>query len=187
MMRMLLTALLIMVGVSAGAEELVDVQGRYRVEPQSVIRFSVAQLGGEAIAGQFTAFEGSFDLKSKDISKSKVTFSLKPDGVRAADPRVEEFIRSEAVFDVARYPTVTFVSDKITRTGDNTASISGKLTAKGRTNRTTFAVTFQGRKGRQLTFHVSGKMSRALFDMDVGVPVFSNMVVLDMELVGRRM
>jgi polyisoprenoid-binding protein YceI len=187
MMRTLLTALLLSTGVAAIAGEPVAVHGKFTVEPQSVIRFSVAQVGGSAIEGTFERFSGSFDLDGDDLSRSLVQFSLSPDGVKATDPRVEDFIRSEAVFDVVRYPKVSFVSEKVTRTGPDSASIAGRLTAKGRTAPVTFTVTFKGRKGEMLNFQVKGKMSRALFNMDVGTPVFSNMVVLDMDLVGRKL
>ena len=170
----------------AGAQSLDELQGRYRVEPSSVIHFSVAQMGGQAIEGQFKSFSGEFDLDGKDVSQSSVKFSLSPASVEAVDPRVEEFIKSEAVFDVAKHPTVSFRSSKVTRTGDQTATISGRLMAKGFTRDAKFDVTLEGKQGKQLKFHVTGKMSRALFDMDVGTPIYSNVVVLDMQLVGQR-
>ena len=55
------------------------------------------------------------------------------------------------------------------------------------TRPTKFAIAFEGRQGGTLRFHVTGKLSRALFNMDVGTPIYSNMVVLDMDLVGQKM
>ncbi|MBL0371397.1 polyisoprenoid-binding protein [Rhizobium sp. KVB221] len=186
MKRVMLIAVLLIWPMVASADAFSDAAGRYRVLPSSRIHFSVAQMGGAAVAGEFKRFKGSFQLDGRDVSRSKVDFTLEPASVSAVDPRVEEFIRSEPVFNAAKYPVVTFRSTSVKRTGDNTASIDGRLTAKGVTRPTRFSVAFGGRSGGTLKFHVTGKMSRALFGMDVGAPVYSNVVVLDMMLVGAR-
>jgi polyisoprenoid-binding protein YceI len=169
----------------AHADPLSDAVGRYRVASSSHIHFSVAQLGGDPIEGEFAKFNGVFEIES-DVAQSKVEFSLEPASVKAVDPRVEEFIKSEAVFNAAQFPTVSFRSTRIARTGKNSASVEGQLTAKGLTRSTKFDVEFLQQKGSSVRFHVTGKLSRAKFNMDVGVPIYSNMVVLDMDLMGVR-
>jgi polyisoprenoid-binding protein YceI len=186
MQRALIALLLLLWPALCAADQLSEVAGRYRVLPSSRIHFSVAQMGGAAIEGDFKRFKGTFEL-DKAIGRSRVDFSLQPASVSAVDPRVEEFIKSEAVFDAAKFPSVSFRSTSVKRTGDNTASIEGRLTAKGVTRPARFAVVFQGQSASALKFHVTGKLSRALFNMDVGTPIYSNMVVLDMDLVGQRM
>lgn len=171
---------------SAHADQLSDVAGRYRVLPSSRIHFSVAQIGGEAIEGEFRQFKGTFQI-DKTISRSKVEFSLQPASIKAVDPRIEEFIKSEPVFDVANHPVVSFRSTGVTRTSGDSAAIDGQLSAKGVTRPTRFSIAFKGQQGRMMKFHVTGKLSRALFNMDVGIPIYSNVVVLDMDLVGQRM
>jgi polyisoprenoid-binding protein YceI len=168
------------------ADELSDVAGRYRVLASSHIHFSVAQAGGASIEGEFRQFKGMFQI-DRAIGRSKVEFSLQPASVTAADPRIEEFIKSEPVFDVAKHPTVSFRSTGVTRTGGDSARIDGQLSAKGVTRPTKFSITFEGQHGKVLKFHVTGKLSRAMFNMDVGTPIYSNMVVLDMDLVGQKM
>jgi polyisoprenoid-binding protein YceI len=184
--RAILFCLLAATPFSLHAESLGALEGRYKVAPSSTIQFSVAQIGGQAIEGRFKSFSGQFVLGGEDASRSSVQFSLSPGSVEAVDPRVEEFIKSEAVFDVATYPKVSFRSTAVKRTGDDSAVITGRLTAKGVTRDTKFNIRYEGRSGGGLKFHVTGKMSRALFNMDVGTPVYSNMVVLDMELIGKR-
>jgi polyisoprenoid-binding protein YceI len=168
------------------ADQFSDAAGHYRILSSSRIRFSVAQAGGAAIEGEFRRFRGTFRLE-RNVGNSKVEISLEPGSVEAVDPRIEEFIKSEPVFDVANYPIVGFRSTRVTRTGEDTASIDGQLSAKGVTRPTRFSIAFKGRSGRTLKFHVTGKLSRAMFKMDVGTPIYSNMVVLDMDLVGQRL
>lgn len=181
----ILAYLLLCLPAAAQAESLDTLKGRYKVDPSSTIRFSVAQMGGQAVEGRFRSFTGQFVL-SGDAARSTVQFSLSPASVEAVDPRVEDFIKSAAVFDVAKYPKVTFRSTAVKQTGDDTAVINGRLTAKGVTRDAKFQIRYDGKSGKGLKFHVTGKMSRALFGMDVGTPIYSNMVVLDMDLIGRR-
>jgi polyisoprenoid-binding protein YceI len=180
-----IAALLLLLPAASNADELSDAAGRYKVLSSSHIHFSVAQMGGAAVEGEFRTFDGQFQLDGNDIGHSKVSFVIKPGSVTAVDPRVEAFIRSAAVFDTARFPEVRFVSTRISRTGTKNARIEGKLSAKGVTRNASFDVVLEGRSKGTLKFHVTGKMSRALFNMDVGTPIYSNMVVLDMHLSGK--
>jgi polyisoprenoid-binding protein YceI len=182
----ILTCLIVSLPLAAAADSLGALKGRYKVDPSSTIHFSVAQMGGQAVEGRFRKFSGQFMLAGDDASRSTVQFTLSPGSVEAVDPRVEDFIKSPSVFDVENYPKVTFRSTSVNRTGDDTAVINGRLSAKGVTRDAKFNIRYQGKTGRGLKFHVTGKMSRALFGMDVGTPIYSNMVVLDMELIGRR-
>ena len=186
MKTLLLGALLVLLPAGDSADAFSEVAGSYRVLPSSRIHFSVARIGGAPVEGEFKRFKGNFRMDGKDVSRSKVEFSLEPGSVSAVDPRVEEFIKSEPVFDVARYPVVSFVSTSVKRVGENKATIEGRLTAKGVNRTTRFAVSYEGQSAAGLKFHVTGKLSRALFNMDVGTPVYSNMVVLDMTLLGRK-
>lgn len=185
-MRPVILAFLLFLPFAAEADSLGALKGRYKVDPSSIIHFSVAQVGGQAVEGRFRKFSGQFVLAGEDASGSSVQFTLSPASVDAVDPRVEEFIKSPSVFDVERYPKVTFRSTSVKRTGENTAVINGRLSAKGLTRDTKFSIRYEGKSRGGLKFHVTGKMSRALFGMEVGTPIYSNMVVLDMELIGRR-
>ncbi|MDB5522863.1 MAG: polyprenyl-pyrophosphate binding protein [Rhizobium sp.] len=186
MHRAVLVLLIIFWPALCFADQFSDSVGRYRVLPSSRIHFSVAQMGGAAIEGEFKRFNGTFQL-DRNVGQSKVVITLEPGSIKAVDPRIEEFIKSEAVFDAANFPTVSFRSTGVKRSGDSSASIDGQLSAKGVTRPTRFNVAFKGRSGKTLKFHVTGKLSRALFKMDVGTPMYSNMVVLDMDLIGQKL
>ena len=182
----ILTAIILSLPLAADADSFGALKGRYKIDPSSTIHFSVAQMGGQAVEGRFRKFSGHFVLAGEDAAGSTVQFTLSPDSVEAVDPRIEEFIKSPSVFDVEQYPKVTFRSTSVKRTGDETAVINGRLSAKGVTRDTKFNIRYEGEASGRLKFHVTGKMSRALFGMDVGTPIYFNMVVLDMELIGRR-
>jgi len=185
MVRILVAFLCLSMASAAKADELDQAAGHYKVARDSVIGFSVGMMGGGSISGSFPNFSGNFIL-DPNMTRSKVDFSLNANDITTPDPRIGEFIRSDAVFNAAQYPTITYQSTAVKRTGDRSAHIEGQLTARGLTRTVGFDVTFESRKGSTLRFHVTGKMSRALFKMDVGTPIYSNMVEFDMQMVGSR-
>jgi polyisoprenoid-binding protein YceI len=188
MLRVLAAALLsLSTALSAQADTLSALRGRYVIGPSSRVAFSVAQIGGGGgIDGVFARFSGTFDLHPDDIARSSVTFSLQPESVVTGQARVENFLRSSAVFDVASYPVITFRSTSVRQQGSNRAIVEGVLTARGITRRETFEATLIKRQGRTVAFHVVGDMMRSPYGMDVGTPIYSNIARFDMILNGQR-
>ena len=170
----------------AAADALAQAAGSYRIAPSSSIRFHVAQVAGAGINGSFGSFGGSFAINGKDVSKSNVAFTLYPKSVRAGEPRVENFLRSNAVFDVADYPQITFRSTSVRRIGPNEALISGVLTARGRSGPAQFDARLRQIGSRAISFHVTGSVYRTTYGMGVGAPIYSNVVRFDMVLNGTR-
>ncbi len=178
--------LMLMAVAPAHANTLSALHGRYVIDPSSRIAFSVAQVGGGGIDGAFSRFSGSFDLRPDDIARSSVTFSLDPGSVVTSQPRVENFLRSSAVFDAAAYPVISFRSTAVRQEGSNRALIQGVLTARGVTHRETFEATLVRQQGRTIAFHVVGDLMRSPYGMDVGTPIYSNVARFDIILNGRR-
>jgi polyisoprenoid-binding protein YceI len=170
----------------ATADALAQAAGSYRIAPSSSIHFHVAQVAGAGINGSFGSFSGSFAINGRDVSKSRVAFTLFPSSVRANEPRVENFLRSNAVFDVADYPQITFRSTSVRRVGPNEAAINGVLTARGRSGPAQFNARLRQLGSRAISFHVTGSVYRTTYGMGVGAPIYSNVVRFDMVLNGTR-
>jgi polyisoprenoid-binding protein YceI len=167
---------------------LSQASGRYRIEAaKSRIGFSVSQVGGGGISGTFADFAGKFEINGRNISRSKVEISIAPASVATGKPRVENFLRGKAVLDAKRNPEVIFRSTKVTRTGPQSAVIEGLLSARGRQKPALFAVELVERAGRRIVFRVTGDIRRAPYDMQVGYPIYSNIVKFEMTLTGRRL
>lgn len=170
----------------AQADTLTDVAGKYRIEPSSHVGFRVEQAGGNGIKGNFRRFRGTFRIDGHDIAKSNVDFTLMPASVQTGEPGMEDFLRSDAIFDVATYPEIVFRSTRVTRTGPNSARVEGNLTARGQTRKTAFIATVGDHNARNISFRVQGRLMRSAFGMDAGEPMYSNMVHLDMQFRGSR-
>lgn len=179
---------LVLVAASAQARtpSLDDAAGRYDIDASSQINFSVAQTGGGGISGKFGKFSGTFQLDGKDIRKSVVEFSLFPETVQTGEPRIEKFLRSSAIFDSANYPKIVFRSTKITQTGEDTAEIEGKLTARGTTKTERFSAKLTKWNRRAISFRIEGGIYRDRYRMSAGLPIYSNIVQFDMTVNGRK-
>ncbi|WP_011579496.1 MULTISPECIES: YceI family protein [Chelativorans] len=186
MFKTLLIAAAILIGAGlAHAQSLSELRGRYTIAPSSEIAFFVGQVGGGGIRGRFSRFSGAFELHPDDIARSNVTITLEPASVATGESRVENFLRSKAVFDAAAHPSITFRSTSVRPAGPNSAIIEGTLTARGVTRRETFHASFAGRQGRDIAFRVVGEVFRSPYGMDVGTPIYSNIVHFDMMLQGQ--
>jgi polyisoprenoid-binding protein YceI len=171
----------------ARAPALSDAAGNYRIASSSVIHFSIAQVGGGGgIAGNFAKFSGGFRIDRDNIGQSSVEFTLYPESVRSSERRIENFLRSSAVFDTANYKTVTFRSTSVTQTGPDTATVEGTLTARGKARKERFAVTLTDWNRRWISFTIRGSIRRSPYGIDVGTPIYSNVVEFDMNIRGLR-
>lgn len=173
--------------ISAAAIELADAAGRYRISPQgSNLTFSVDRVGGGGLRGRFTDFSGDVRIDGHDVSRSRVDFMIVPGSVTAGEGRIDAFLKSDAVFDAANETSISFRSRRIRRTGERTAHIEGALTARGRTAQARFDVELVEFGRRGASFHVTGKVLRSLYGMDVGTPIYSNVVDFEMTLRANR-
>ncbi|ESZ00555.1 YceI family protein [Mesorhizobium sp. LNHC209A00] len=164
-----------------------DAAGSYTIsQTRSAIRFTIGKAGGGGFDGAFARFKGMIRIDNNDVSRSKVDLTIYPESVGTGQGRIDAFLRSDAVFDAANSPEIQFRSTSVTRTGDTSALVSGRLTARGKTFPEKFTAELDGLKGGTIKFHVTGKVLRSRYGMDVGTPLYSNVVDFDMTLTGKR-
>ncbi|RUV00576.1 polyisoprenoid-binding protein [Mesorhizobium sp. M6A.T.Cr.TU.017.01.1.1] len=169
------------------AVALGDAAGSYTISPAgSSIRFSIGKLGGGGFDGAFARFKGSIRIDNSDVGRSRVNITIFPESVGTGQSRVDAFLRSDAVFDAANNPEIQFRSTSVKRTGETSALITGRLTARGKTFPEKFTAELSGLKSGTIRFHVTGKVLRSRYGMDVGTPIYSNVVHFDMTLTGKR-
>lgn len=172
--------------ISSHADTFGIASGHYTIQQSSLIAFTVNQVGGGGLRGSFGEFTGNLELDAQDLSRSSVSFRLRPASVDARHPRITDFLKSSAVFDVRNYPVLTFKSTRITQTGPRTARVDGMLTARGKTHGETFFAALVGNDARTVTFHVRGDVLRSPYGMDIGTPIYSNVVKFEMNLRGAK-
>lgn len=171
----------------SAAVALSDAAGSYTINPaNSSVRFSIGKVGGGGLDGTFARFKGNIRIDNSNVGRSEVNFTIFPESVGTGQSRIDAFLRSDAVFDAANSPEIQFRSTSVKRTGDTSALVTGRLTARGKTFPEKFTAELGGLKAGTINFHVTGKVLRSRYGMDVGTPIYSNIVDFDMTLTGKR-
>ncbi|MFL6584000.1 MAG: YceI family protein [Chthoniobacterales bacterium] len=112
----------------------------YKIDPaHSKIAFSVPHLLGTA-RGEFHKFNGSIVVDREHPERSSVTATIQVASIDTQIPRRDTHLLSADFFDAARFPTITFRSRSVRRSGMDTGDIAGDVTLKGVTRPLTLHV-----------------------------------------------
>jgi polyisoprenoid-binding protein YceI len=104
----------------------------YQIDPRhSSAGFGVTHLMISTVRGEFHGVTGTVVVDDSDISKSSVNVTIDATTLDTREPDRDKHLKSEAFFDVAKYPTITFQSTKVERTSDGSLKITGELTIRG--------------------------------------------------------
>lgn len=104
----------------------------YNLDPyHSTIQFKVKHLMITNVTGIFEKFKGTVDIDEKDITLSVVNVSIEMASLNTSMAKRDEHLRSPDFFDVAKFPTMTFVSTRVEKAGMDKLKVTGNLTIKG--------------------------------------------------------
>jgi polyisoprenoid-binding protein YceI len=101
--------------------------------------FSVRHFVISTVKGSFGKTTGKVQLDDKDITKSSVEATIEVASVDTRVQKRDDDLRSANFFDAAKYPTITFRSTKVEKSGDG-LKVTGDLTMKGVTRPVTLDV-----------------------------------------------
>jgi polyisoprenoid-binding protein YceI len=106
----------------------------------SVVEFKVKHMMISNVKGQFTPLTGKLTLDENDIANSRVEASVDAASVNTREAQRDADLKSADFFDVEKYPTLTFQSTAVKRTGGDELAVTGKLTIHGVTREVVFNV-----------------------------------------------
>ena len=109
--------------VAFGAEFEID-------SAHSAANFSVKHMMVSNVRGSFGKVTGKINIDEKDITRSTVEAVIDATTINTNEPKRDEHLRSPDFFDVAKYPTITFKSNKVEKAGEN-LTVTGDLTMHG--------------------------------------------------------
>jgi polyisoprenoid-binding protein YceI len=90
---------------------------------------------------RFDKIEGSMLLDKADLTKSSISVTLPLEGLDTNVAKLDEELKGSEFFDAAKYPTITFKSTKVEKTGESGLRITGNLTVHGVTKSVTLDAT----------------------------------------------
>ena len=169
----------------------------YRVDPlHSSFYFSANHIGFTDVFGLFREWGGEITFDPKEPEKTKVKIEVKTESIDTNERRLQaaggvrgrdEHLRSADFFNVKEFPTMTFESTKVEKTGEKTGKLHGNVTLLGVTKPVVFDVTFNkiaphpvpAYKGVITAgFSITGTIKRTDWGMKFGVPGVSDEIKL---------
>ncbi|HTS60616.1 MAG TPA: YceI family protein [Candidatus Acidoferrales bacterium] len=113
----------------------------WKIDPvHSTAEFKVKHMMISHVKGQFTSLSGTVVLDEGNMANSRAETTIDAASVHTRDEQRDAHLKSADFFDVEKFPTLTFRTTKIARTGDGEISAEGDLTIHGVTRKVTFAV-----------------------------------------------
>ena len=111
----------------------------YKFDPaHSTIGFQVRQFLG-MVKGRFTRFSGTIEVDRDHPEQSSVVVRIQTASIDTGIAKRDEHLR-ESLFNVEKYPEITFKSRRVKQTGANSGQIVGDFTMHGVTREITLNV-----------------------------------------------
>ena len=113
----------------------------WQIDPaHSSVGFMIRHLTVSNVKGSFNKAQGAITIDDKDITSLRVEISIDASSVDTGHAQRDEHLRGPDFFDVTKYPTITFVSKKVSKTDLNKLKVEGELTIHGVTKAITVEV-----------------------------------------------
>lgn len=162
----------------------------YTLDPShTYVQFHINHFGYSNPSGKWYA-NGTLEYDKPHPQQAKVNTTIQVANIVTGIPELDDHLKGPGFFDVAKYPTATFVSDKVKLTGPNTANVSGMLTLHGVSKPVVLKVTFN-KLGKSVLndkmtvgFSATAQLKRSDFGMTQFLPGLSDEVKLDIEAEG---
>lgn len=106
----------------------------------SVAEFKVRHMMISNVKGQFTGLTGVLALDEQDIARSSVQATIDASTINTREAQRDVHLKSADFFDVEHFPTLSFTSKQVRRTGDNELAVTGDLVIHGITRQVMFEV-----------------------------------------------
>lgn len=104
----------------------------WNIDPDhSNVGFKVRHLMVSNVKGSFGKHVGVVEINDQDITKSKVEVTIDTASINTNVQKRDDHLRSAEFFDVAKFPTMTFVSKKVAKAGKDKLKVTGNLTLHG--------------------------------------------------------
>ena len=125
--RIALFALLVAAAVPALAAPQ-----KYEIDKNhTYVTFSYDHFGFSKPTISLDQVSGELQLDTADLTGSSVSVTLPLEGLHTHVPKLDEHLKSADFFDAAKFPEITFKSNKVEKAGSDALKISGDLTLHG--------------------------------------------------------
>ncbi|SHN11194.1 YceI family protein [Mucilaginibacter sp. OK098] len=136
----------------------------------SKLQFTITHLLVSDVDGEFKDFSATIVAAKPDFSDAKFQMTANTASVNTGVDQRDNHLKSDAFFDVTKFPALTFTSTGITKTSANHYKLNGSLTLHGVTKPVSFDLWYRGTitnpmsKADDAGFKVTGVIKRSDFN-----------------------
>jgi len=141
----------------------------YKVDPvHSGVSFTVRHFVSE-VEGRFKDYAGTIKFDAQHPADSSVQFTVQAASIDTGNDSRDKDLRSDDYFGVEKFPTLSFVSTKVTPKAANSFDVTGNLTIKGVTKTITIPASFLGEMKTQMGQRAGFRSAFTIQRADYGV------------------
>jgi polyisoprenoid-binding protein YceI len=155
----------------------------------SKIGFSLSHMMVSETEGNFKDFDATVTSAKPDFSDAVFAVTIKVKSINTDDEKRDEHLKNPDFFDAEKYPTITFKSTSIKKTGAKTYQLTGNLTMHGVTKVVKWNLAVGGQTVHPYTkkevagFKLTGKINR--LDFGVGKETGTTMLGDEVSIVAN--
>lgn len=160
----------------------------YTLDPSHTsVVWEINHFGYSNPSGKWLIESGTLSLDEAKLQNSKVNATISVGNMITGIPKLDEHLKSDAFFDVAKYPSAHFTSTKVIPNGKNKAKIEGNLTLHGVTKPVTLNLVFNKAAVSPITklqtagFSATADIKRSDFGVSSYIPGLSDEVHLNIQ------
>ena len=139
--------LAIALGSASFAAPIAAPKGTYALDSDHTqIIFAIKHMGLSTFYGRLGKVSGTINFDQAEPQNGSLNVQIDTTAIDTHVPELDSSL-PKSIFQSDKYPTATFVSTAVTKSGDNTGTVTGNLSLAGVTKPVTLDVTFNGGRG----------------------------------------
>ncbi|MEM8795182.1 MAG: YceI family protein [Pseudomonadota bacterium] len=120
---------------------------KYAIDPAHAwVNFAINHVGWAKALGSFREVTGNISFDPENVEKSTLDVTINAASVDTNSKDRDDHLRSPDFLNAVEFPTITFKSTKVEKTGDRTGKVTGDLTMLGVTKPVTLDVQWNDEK-----------------------------------------
>ena len=113
----------------------------WNIDPvHSNAQFKVKHMMISNVKGEFSGIKGTLHFDADDVTRSNVDATIDASTISTRDPQRDAHLKSADFFDVEKFPTLSFKSTRVSKTGDGELEVAGGLSIHGVSRNVVFQV-----------------------------------------------
>lgn len=117
----------------------------WQIDPaHSEIQFSARHMMISKVRGIFENFSGVVEFDENNPENSTVNVEIEAKSINTREDQRDNHLRSPDFLNAEEYPTLTFTSTRVEKTGDSAGKLYGDLTIRGVTKPVVLDVEYAG-------------------------------------------